>query len=268
MESTLPGSVCQASKPCSSLTAPEDDDSDGKGVSLDRGRRSIEFILRRSASGLAALASLSLLLFTLAGRIDIPGFWIHLVTASLYQVVSLLIIVPRYPTYMVLDDARRARHAATREWDRVILWALAGATFLMYGLAALDLGRLHLGRLSPWLALPGVMAYVAGSMLNQWAMVHNLHFERTVRIQHERGHSVARTGPCRHVRHPGYLGSILFYVAFPLISGSTLAFLGGPLGIVGTCVRTGLEDGTLRQELTGYSRYAQAVRYRLIPRVW
>jgi protein-S-isoprenylcysteine O-methyltransferase Ste14 len=99
-------------------------------------------------------------------------------------------------------------------------------------------------------------------------MVHNPHFERAVRIQQERQHRVVRAGPYRYVRHPGYLGSVLFYVAFPLISGSALALCGGALGIVGMLVRTGLEDRTLRQELVGYAAYAEEVRYRLVPYVW
>jgi protein-S-isoprenylcysteine O-methyltransferase Ste14 len=81
-------------------------------------------------------------------------------------------------------------------------------------------------------------------------------------------HRVAKTGPYSYVRHPGYLDSVLFYVAFPLISGSTLAFLGSTLGITGILVRTSLEDRTLREELAGYAEYAQEVRYRLMPYMW
>lgn len=235
---------------------------------MEDSRRSRAFILRRSASSAGALASLGLLLFTLAGTVNIPGFWIYVIVAILYQVVSLCIIVPRYPAYLELDEARRVRHTNVKAWDRVVLWALAGTTFVMYGLAALDLGHLHVGQLSVWLVVPGVILYVIGSALNQWAMVHNPHFERAVRIQDERGHRVARTGPYRYVRHPGYLGSVLFYVAFPLISGSALALCGSALGIVGTLLRTILEDRTLREELAGYAEYTQEVGYLWLPRVW
>jgi protein-S-isoprenylcysteine O-methyltransferase Ste14 len=233
----------------------------------DRGRPG-RFILRRGARSTGALASLALLLFTLAGTVNIPGFWIYTAVAIAYQVISLLIIVPRYPAYVDLANARQARHADVKGWDRVILWALAGSTFVMYGLAALDLGHLHIGQLSVWFAIPGVVLYIVGSMLNQWAMLHNPHFERAVRIQHERGHRVATTGPYGYVRHPGYLGSVLFYVAFPLISGSALASCGSTLGLVGILVRTALEDRTLREELAGYAEYAQQVRYRLMPYLW
>jgi protein-S-isoprenylcysteine O-methyltransferase Ste14 len=231
-------------------------------------RRLNKFILERGLKSAEALASLGLLFFVLAGTLDILGLWIYIAIAILYQVISLLIIVPKYPEYLALDEARRARPTNVKEWDKVLLWVLAGCTFLMYGLAALDLGHLHVGKLSLWFAMPGVVLYIVSSMLNQWAMVHNPHFERGVRIQHERDHRVVKTGPYRYVRHPGYLGSVFFFIAFPLISGSVLALWGGAMGIIGILVRTSLEDRTLREELAGYAEYAQEVRYRLIPYVW
>jgi len=235
---------------------------------MEHRRKLSNFILEKSVKSAGALMALGLLLFTLADTVNILGFWIYIAVAIFYQIISLLIIVPRYPAYVDLDEVRKARHPNEKAWDKVILWALAGATFLMYGLAALDLGHLHIGQLSVWLALPGVALYIISSMLNQWAMLHNPHFERAVRIQSEREHRVARTGPYSYVRHPGYLGSVLFYVAFPLISGSGLALCGGALGIIGMLVRISLEDRTLRKELAGYAEYAQEVRYRLVQYVW
>lgn len=235
---------------------------------MEHSRKLNRFILAKGMKSAGALASLGLLLFTLAGRVDIFGFWIYITVAILSQFVGLLIIVPRYPAYVDLDDARRMRHSNEKKWDRLVLWALTGSTFLMYGLAALDLGHFHVGQLSLWFAIPGVALYIISSILNQWAMVHNPHFERVVRIQHEREHRVAKTGPYLYVRHPGYLGSVLFYVAFPLISGSALALCGGVLAVIGILVRTNLEDRTLREELVGYAEYSQEVRHRLMPYVW
>jgi len=237
-------------------------------ISMEHDRKLIRFILEKSLKSAGALASLGLLLFTLAGSLNIVGFWVYIVLAILYQVVSLVIIVPKYPAYIDLDEARKATHANVKQWDKVVLWVLAGITFAMYGLAALDLGHLHIGQFSVWLAIPGIVLYIVSSMLNQWAMVHNPYFERGVRIQHERKHRVVMTGPYSYVRHPGYLGSLLFFVAFPLISGSTLALCAGMLGIIGILARTSLEDKTLREELAGYAEYAREVRYRLIPYVW
>jgi protein-S-isoprenylcysteine O-methyltransferase Ste14 len=240
----------------------------GRCFQVKHSSKLAKYILEKGTKSIGALAALGLLLFTLAGRIDIVGFWIYIALAILYQVVSLVVIVPRYPELLDLDDARKAMHSNVKRWDIVFLWALAGTTLLMYGLAALDLGHLRIGRLSLWLAVPGIALYIVSSLLNQWAMIHNPHFERSVRIQHERGHRVVRTGPYRYVRHPGYLGSLLFYIAFPLISGSALALSAGALGIIWVLVRTSLEDKTLQEELAGYAEYAREVRYRLFPKMW
>jgi protein-S-isoprenylcysteine O-methyltransferase Ste14 len=151
-----------------------------------------------------------------------------------------------------------------REWMR----RSGIATFSIYALAAVDLGRLHLSPFPLWVAPIGILLYAAGTALNQWAMIHNPHFEREVRIQTDRAHQVIAAGPYRYVRHPGYLGSLLGFISFPFILGSTLAFIGVIFSITGTLVRTHLEDRTLQEELDGYRAYADAVSHRLLPFIW
>jgi protein-S-isoprenylcysteine O-methyltransferase Ste14 len=104
--------------------------------------------------------------------------------------------------------------------------------------------------------------------MNQWAMIHNTHFEKEVRIQADRKHQVVESGPYQYIRHPGYFGSMLGFISFSLILGSGIAVIGSVLCMVGMIVRTYLEDKTLRQELAGYEEYAKKVRSRLIPYVW
>lgn len=89
-----------------------------------------------------------------------------------------------------------------------------------------------------------------------------------VRIQIERGHQVVSSGPYRWIRHPGYAGAILTYLATPLLLDSRWAFLPAIFLIVVLIIRTVLEDKTLQAELTGYGDYAKQVRYRLFPGVW
>ena len=61
---------------------------------------------------------------------------------------------------------------------------------------------------------------VLGFALFLWAMVSNAYFAEGVRIQEERGHTVATSEPCRYARHPGYLGAILSQSATaPLLQG-------------------------------------------------
>ena len=56
--------------------------------------------------------------------------------------------------------------------------------------------------------LLGLAIFVSRSAMFTSSMVVNPFFEKTVRIQTERGHRVIDTGPCACVRHPGYAGLI------------------------------------------------------------
>jgi protein-S-isoprenylcysteine O-methyltransferase Ste14 len=50
--------------------------------------------------------------------------------------------------------------------------------------------------------------------------------------------------------------------------GSAAGLIPAALSVLVLVVRTALEDRTLQRELTGYTAYAQRVRYRLIPGIW
>jgi protein-S-isoprenylcysteine O-methyltransferase Ste14 len=89
-----------------------------------------------------------------------------------------------------------------------------------------------------------------------------------VRLQIERGHSVAAGGPYRFVRHPAYLAMIVFEVAISSVLGSWPAILVGSGCALLFILRTALEDRTLQAGLPGYAEYARLVRYRLLPEVW
>ncbi len=231
-------------------------------------KKMLRFISQRVQQNILSLVPVGVLFFAFAGTIKIWGFWIYVATVLTYQILSLLIIVPRFPAYVELARLRKVQRADAKKWDRTVVMLLMMATYIIYILAAVDLGHLHLCLLPLWVAPIGMLLYAAGSVLNQWAMIHNTHFEKEVRIQTDRSHQVIAAGPYRYVRHPGYLGSVLGFVSYPFILGSALAFIGVIFAAAGTVVRTYLEDRALREELEGYRVYTLAVTYRLFPFVW
>jgi protein-S-isoprenylcysteine O-methyltransferase Ste14 len=109
---------------------------------------------------------------------------------------------------------------------------------------------------------------VLGYALFVWATASNTFFSQIVRIQFERGHSVATSGPYRYVRHPAYVGAILFELAVPILLASWWACIASGLNVLLLILRTALEDRTLQVELAGYVDYARQVRYRLLPGIW
>ena len=99
-------------------------------------------------------------------------------------------------------------------------------------------------------------------------MVVNRHFETTVRIQKDRDHKVISNGPYEIVRHPGYLGGILFALSIPLIVGSLFALIPAGIYVILFMIRTSLEDKTLQKELDGYQEYAKKVKTKMFPGIW
>jgi len=79
---------------------------------------------------------------------------------------------------------------------------------------------------------------------------------------------VIARGPYAFIRHPGYAGAIVFTLGTPVLLNSIPALGLAAVTTAITVLRTFLEDRTLKQELPGYSQYAENVRYRLLPLVW
>jgi protein-S-isoprenylcysteine O-methyltransferase Ste14 len=156
----------------------------------------------------------------------------------------------------------------TKGWDKKITTVITVFTLAGLILAGLDYRFGLSPKLSLWLHIFGLFLVACGQMLFTWAMVSNKFFATTVRIQADRGHTVATGGPYRYMRHPGYVGMIVNMLGTPLALGSLWAFIPEGLAILGYIVRTALEDGTLRKELNGYANYAARVRYRLFPGIW
>jgi protein-S-isoprenylcysteine O-methyltransferase Ste14 len=76
------------------------------------------------------------------------------------------------------------------------------------------------------------------------------------------------SGPYHYVRHPAYLGAILYELAVAVLLASWWALLVSGLSTILLIRRTALKDRALQAELSGYGTYARQVRYRLLPGVW
>jgi protein-S-isoprenylcysteine O-methyltransferase Ste14 len=135
-------------------------------------------------------------------------------------------------------------------------------------IAGLDVGRYYWSRSRPGVQIAALALFAASWALVDWAMVTNRFFSSVVRIQAERGHHLVTTGPYRHVRHPGYVGGIVGFLAGPVVLGSWWAL--APLASIVLFVRwrTAAEDRFLRAALPGYTSYVERVHYRLLPGIW
>ena len=156
----------------------------------------------------------------------------------------------------------------TKLWDKIWLALFTPVFLAIYLIAGFDAVRFEWSMMPFWTWPLGVTLFISGTALFTWSMGVNPFFEKTVRIQTDRGHRGIDIGPYSFVRHPGYLGFFGWSLSTPLLLGSWWAFLPAVLSIIGLVVRTALEDRTLRMELPGYEEYVHRVRYRLIPGIW
>jgi protein-S-isoprenylcysteine O-methyltransferase Ste14 len=119
-----------------------------------------------------------------------------------------------------------------------------------------------------WLEMIGGIALIVSAYFMLRAYIDNTYLSPLVRIQKERGQKVISTGVYGIIRHPLYLGGILFCIGTPLLLGSVYGILIGVLGSILITGRIFGEEKVLLEELEGYDEYKKKVKYRLIPHIW
>jgi protein-S-isoprenylcysteine O-methyltransferase Ste14 len=231
----------------------------------DRGADTARGVTRWLIRESLGVVMVAVILFVSAGRLDWPMGWAMVAVYAVWVGANALILIPRNPALLA---ERATRQAGAKRWDTVLLSIVGLSTIAKYVVAGLDLRFGWTAPLPPWLPIAGLVVAALGYALGTWAMAANAFFSLEVRIQEERGQSVASGGPYRFVRHPGYSGTIAFELASPILLGSLWALIPGVLSALLMVVRTWLEDRTLHDELDGYRDYARQVRYRLLPGVW
>jgi len=206
-------------------------------------------------------------LFLSSGQLGWRMAWAYLGLFIFSQLIVGIFLVPKNPE--LVAERTQVKTSPEAQWDRPLV-----GTITIFGPVAMLIVA-GLDQRSGWTSqVPEPIRFSAlgiaalGSLLTNWAMVSNRFFYGRVRIEKDRGHTVARTGPYQSVRHPGYAGAIIFNLAVPLLLNSLWAFIPAVLIVLTLILRTALEDQTLIKELDGYQDYAQQVRYRLLPGIW
>lgn len=193
--------------------------------------------------------------------------WVYAIIAILGFAISRALAAQRHPD-LLAERARMLQHEDAAPWDK---W-LAPLVGLGGGLIPLVAGLDALFGWSPTFSLPlkilALVVILAGYALGSYALIENRFFSGMVRIQTERGHHVVSGGPYRWMRHPGYAGALLTYLATPILLDSWWTFVPALFLTIVLIIRTAWEDKTLQEELDGYRKYAGRVRYRLLPGVW
>jgi len=206
------------------------------------------------------------ILFWPARTLAWPAGWLMVGMMIVSVLIQWLVILPHNPD---LFAERSKLQAGSKKWD-VFLATMVAAILPMitWMVSGFDFRHSWSDKI-PWGWVAGSAAiWLVGYGVTLWAMMANMFFSATVRIQTDRGHHVIDTGPYAWVRHPGYLGALVVQLTTPVILGSWWAWIPSVIALAMFVLRTRLEDRTLQRELPGYSEYASRVRYRLIPGIW
>lgn len=219
------------------------------------------------------IAALMYLLMTflplaISGEWDWWQGWTLGAMSIFFSVISRLLTAIKNPDLLV-ERSRYTSAEGIKEWDRRLVPIISMyLPILSYIVLGLDKRFGWTQPFSPMVIWTGFILIILGFIFSTWAMLENRYFSAVVRIQSDRGHQVIQSGPYRIIRHPGYAGGIVSYLAIPLFMNSWWGYIPMLAACILVVLRTYLEDQVLKSELTGYAEYAQRTRYRLLPCVW
>lgn len=223
-------------------------------------------VIRRMVQVIVVMLIQMAVVFAAAGSLDWPWAWIFFGAYLGILLVNLAVLVPRQPE--LIAERGRVREEA-KQWDKVLagfvsLWG----PLVVWIVCGLDRRLSWSADYGTGFHIAALVLTVAGFGIVTWSMASNSFFSGVVSIQADRGHSVASSGPYRLVRHPGYVGMILFTLMTPLVIGTVWGLIPAAVVVGLHVLRTALEDRTLQAELPGYKEYASRTRYRLIPGIY
>lgn len=219
-------------------------------------------IIRRVSEIVISIIIIALILFIAAGTIKWFYAWSFLITTVLTVIINAYRVSPE----LIAERGRKKENV--EKWDPILTKLILVPWFTTYLVAGLD----YRWGWSPDLAAGwhwgGLIVYVLGNFFIVWAMTVNHFFSTAVRIQLDRGQTVCSSGPYSYIRHPGYLGMIVYNLATPIALGSIWGLIPALVtaGLFG--LRAWLEDNTLLKKLPGYQQYAARTKYRLFPGLW
>jgi protein-S-isoprenylcysteine O-methyltransferase Ste14 len=206
-------------------------------------------------------------IFLAAGTLRWVWGWALLIVLTATMAAHPLLLIPINPE-LLAEREKGMLDTGVKRWDKWITMSSGTMMVLTWVVAGLDVRWGWTGNWPLAAHLAGLLFNALGHALFMWAMTANAFFAEGVRIQKERGHTVASGGPYRFVRHPGYVGAIVSNLATPFLLGSLWALLPAVALAVLFTLRTALEDQTLQAELPGYAEFTQQTRYRLLPGIW
>ncbi|MCX4164876.1 MULTISPECIES: isoprenylcysteine carboxylmethyltransferase family protein [Paraburkholderia] len=224
-------------------------------------------IVRMFAQTFVFLVGMGVLMFGAAGTLAWPGAWCYLLELGALS-VWLGLWLARHDPALLAERLGNIVQKQQSRWDRFFMSSVAIVWPVWLVLIAFDAQRWRWSAVPVWVNVIGALGIAVCVIATRSVFRANSYAAPVVKLQTERGHKVADTGPYAHVRHPMYAATIPFFVGTPLLLGSWWGLACAPLLVAALGYRAVLEERMLAEQLDGYAAYAARVRYRFVPGVW
>ena len=196
--------------------------------------------------------------------------WLFLISFSVNMTISYLIINKKNPRLIrnrtklkkvgLTDKTKKA--AGT---DKIVLPVMAIGLLLTFALIIFDYN-------TKWTPIPflvemiGLVIFNIGLTIMNIAQLQNAYASKILDINEDQ--KLIDTGLYAHVRHPLYLGSVIWMLSLPICLGSWVSMIPALIAIIPVIMRIKYEEEMLVKGMEGYEDYKTRVKYKIIPKIY
>ena len=225
--------------------------------------------MKKQTIGFAALAMLQKILslscfLVAAGTLGCIRGWIYFILYLIIMAGTLAVLLHRNPTALSFPEKNAEKASGIDITLRNFCSPLS--FYGIYIVAGLET-RFHWSSVPQPAVAAGLVLSAVANLLMSWALLSNKYYEADTPMLKDAQPVVCSSGPYRFVRHPGYLFMSFWAVTVGMIFGWATGIVSAVIVLL-LILRTYYEDQSLLASFPGYVRYAQQVKYRLIPFIW
>lgn len=209
----------------------------------------------------AAFLILALMFFLPAGTLSYWEAWVYIIIVFV-PVMFVIRYLFKYDPELL---ERRMRTRETRKTQKLIIPVSVFFFLAAFIIPGFD-HRFQLSTVPVTIVVISDVLVLFGYFIVALVFRANSYTSRIIEV--EKGQKITTTGPYSIVRHPMYLGVLIFYIFSPLALGSYWAVIPALHVIPLLVIRIIDEERELMENLEGYKEYASKTKYRLLPGIW
>jgi len=207
-----------------------------------------------------------LLFFGTAGTLKWLQAWLFFFLSSSSFVFLLVWMKKNDP--LLLKDRMGFDKKKPRGPDKILLIFYTIINFILIALPGFDAVRFNWSNPPVFINIAGFLLALCSIYVLFMVIKENPYLSSIVEVYRDREHKTISSGIYRYIRHPWYVGLIIWFYSIPLALGSLFTLIPATLLSILLIIRIHMEEKALRKDLPGYIEYCNAVKYRLIPFIW